>query len=84
MCMKAGSGEGIQMSMMLPLTHSAGETRRMWSPRSLVAAMACLVLLAAAVTAQAEDGYDLWLRSRTHLQHRHPRHVLTGRDLETK
>lgn len=34
----------------------------MWSSRSLVAAMACLVLLAAAVTAQAEDGYDLWLR----------------------
>ena len=53
MCMKAGSGEGIQMSMMLPLTHSAGETRRMWSSRSLVAVMACLVLLAAAVTAQA-------------------------------
>lgn len=50
------------MSMMLPLTHSAGETRRMWSSRPLVAAMACLALLAAAVTAQAEDGYDLWLR----------------------
>lgn len=50
------------MSMMLPLTHSAGETRRMWCSRFLAAAMAWLVLLAAAATAHAEDGYDLWLR----------------------
>lgn len=50
------------MSMMLPLTHSAGETRRMWCSRSLAAAMTWLVLLAAAATAHAEDGYDLWLR----------------------
>lgn len=50
------------MSMMLPLTHSAGETRRIWCSRFLAAAMAWLVLLAAAATAHAEDGYDLWLR----------------------
>ncbi len=47
------------MPRMLPLTRNSRDTHRF---RHVLALMLCALVLVAASAAQAEDGYDLWLR----------------------